>query len=231
MGHRLATVALAPVFILQGRRVRRTTPRLPEPTGAREGEAGEGTALRLLIVGDSAAAGVGADTQQEALSGRLVAALAADHRVTWSLVARTGATTASAHRLLMDRPTVTFDLAVVALGLNDVLARRPIARWLADMEALVETLRARHGVRRVLLSGVPPMHLFTALPQPLRWYLGATARRYDGALSRWARRTACEHLPLVVESAPGLLASDGFHPGPLSFERWATALAERIRAR
>jgi hypothetical protein len=33
------------------------------------------------------------------------------------------------------------------------------------------------------LSGLPPMHRFPALPQPLRWYIGSRARDFDRALA------------------------------------------------
>ena len=92
MRHLLATIALAPVLLAQGRHVRRTIPVLPEPSGSRQGVGGSGPLLRLLIVGDSAAAGVGARTQDEALSGRLVAGMQARCEVRWKLVAFTGAT-------------------------------------------------------------------------------------------------------------------------------------------
>lgn len=65
---------LGPLLLWQGRRVRATALRLPEAAGPRTAE---GSALRLLIVGDSSAAGVGAAHQDEALAGRLAQALAA----------------------------------------------------------------------------------------------------------------------------------------------------------
>lgn len=233
MGYGVATSALAPVLAVQARWVRRCVIPLPEPTGARQGIAGAGPDLRVLIVGDSAAAGVGVATQPEALSGRLVMELASRFRVTWALVARTGATTGGTARHLARRAvaaTERFDVAVLSLGGNDVMARRPLDRWLTDLDEVVTLLRARYGVRRLLVSGLPPMHLFTALPQPLRWYLGASARRADRALARWAAaREGCEHVPLALEAGAGLLAPDGLHPGPALYGRWAAELAVRLR--
>ena len=52
--------ALAPLLVAQALRTRRVTPRLPEAAGERSGTQGEGPRLRLLVLGDSAAAGVGA---------------------------------------------------------------------------------------------------------------------------------------------------------------------------
>jgi hypothetical protein len=68
VGYLLATFGLGPLLIAQALRVRRNVVRLEEPPGARSGSEGAGAPLRLLITGDSAAAGVGARTQEEALS-------------------------------------------------------------------------------------------------------------------------------------------------------------------
>lgn len=233
MGYRTTSIALAPLFFLQGWRVRRTVPRLQEPPGARDGMRGSGPPLRLLIVGDSASAGVGAATQDEALSGRLAEELASTFRVEWMLIARSGATTAGTARHLARRSPEdcrAFDVAVVSLGGNDVMSGRPMSRWLIDMEHVVTLLRDRFAVRRVLVSGLPPIHSFTALPQPLRWHLGRAARLFDRALADWvARQPDCAHVPLDRPGSEKLMGPDGLHPGPQAFRLWAEALAERIR--
>ena len=235
-----AKLALAPVLVAQGRRVRRAALRLPEAQGDRQGAHGHGPRpTRLLLVGDSAIAGVGADHQRDALAGQLGARLAerlgADvHRVEWRLVARSGVDTAEATALLDAAwsdlgDTLRADVAVVGVGVNDVTGQLPPDRWLRDVEALVDRLRGRHGARCVILCGLPPMHLFPALPQPLRWYLGACARGHDRALRDWAagRVGVCVHgFPLSTDRT--LMAVDGFHPGPAGYRAWAASLAERV---
>lgn len=239
---RAAALPLAPLLLWQGRRVRREAMKLPEAQGVREGLAGAdrfGRPLRLLVLGDSSAAGVGAATQDEALAGRLLAELSATVRrpVRWKLVARSGASTAEALALLEAEPAETFDVAVVALGVNDVTALRPAARWLADVERTCGVLHRRHGVRRVLWSGLPPMHRFPALPQPLRGVIGLHARGLDGALARWcARRGAlarprARHVPLPAMTEASLIAQDGFHPGPRAYALWARALVPHLLRR
>jgi len=71
---------LAPLLWLQARHVRRVTPRMPEPSGRRTGATGSGRLVRLLVAGDSGAAGVGAPTQDQALCGQFVRRLS--HRRT-----------------------------------------------------------------------------------------------------------------------------------------------------
>jgi lysophospholipase L1-like esterase len=116
----LAKIFLGPVLLAQGLYTRRVTPRLPEAEGERQGEVGSGDILRLLIVGDSAAAGVGALTQAEALSGRLVEHLADDYRVSWKLWARTGLDSQGLLELLEQHAPEPFDVALLSIGVNDV---------------------------------------------------------------------------------------------------------------
>ena len=229
MAHRIATLALGPLLFLQGLHVRRTTPRLPEPAGLRRGEAGQGAPLRLLVTGDSAAAGVGATVQAEALAGRLVEALAAHYRVRWELVATTGHTTADTLRVLQALPAERFDIAVTSLGVNDVTALHGTRRWLREQAALADLLRSKFGVRRVLLSALPPVHRFPALPQPLRWYLGARARHFNRTLAAWAATSAaCTFTAMDYPLQPALMAADGFHPGPGAYTLWGQHLAAEI---
>lgn len=225
----VAKWTLGPLLLFQGGRVRRTTSVLPEPAGAREGSVGEGVALRLLVLGDSAAAGVGAPTQEAALAGRIVAGLRDRFRVEWRLVARTGATTSSTIRHLERIEPFPTDVVVTSLGVNDVTGDVGVADFLALQGQLHALLRQRFGARLILASGIPPMDRFPALPQPLRWYLGARARELDRALARsLPDGEGSEHLPLAGELDGAHMAADGFHPGPAVYSAWGAAAAARI---
>lgn len=179
----LAKILLGPLLLVQGLYTRRVTPRLPEAEGERQGEAGSGDVLRLLIVGDSAAAGVGAATQGEALSGRLVERLAEDYQVSWKLWARTGLDSQGLLELLEQHAPEPFDVALLSIGVNDVTSSLTLDQWLARQQRLMALLCDTFAVKQVVVSPLPPMHLFPALPQPLRWFLGFRARRFNARLA------------------------------------------------
>lgn len=222
----------APLLVAQGAWVRRVTPKLPEAEGPREGRRGDGASLRLLIAGDSSAAGVGADHQDRALAGRLADALARRGRaVHWRLVARTGVDARELAGLLDECPPGEFDVALLVVGVNDVTGRRSASAWRRDLDALRARLAAGAPGAPVVASGLPPMHRFPALPQPLRAYLGARARAFDAALAHWAAETPrTVHRPLPDMTDPAMAASDGFHPGPGAYAAWGMDLAPVIDA-
>ena len=197
-------------MIVQGLRVRRVTPRLPEPPGPRSGTSGTGMPLRLLIAGDSAAAGVGAEHQAGALSGAVVDALQHDYRVSWALHARTGLRTAGVIALLETVEASDFEVALLSVGVNDVTAFTSTGKWLGQQ-------------RR---------HAFPALPEPLRGYLGARAQLLNEALAHFAAADAsCEIVLPTLPMDPALMAADGFHPGPLAYREWGRCAAGIIQRR
>lgn len=232
---RALLVLLAPVLLAQGRHTRAVTPRLPEPPGPRAGRAGQGPVLRLLIAGDSAAAGVGAAHQHAALSGRLAASLAPHFDLHWQLTAQTGYTTRDLLQKLAQQPPQRFDAVVLSLGVNDVTSPLRTQAWLAQQRALVGLLRQRFGAPHLVLTRVPPMHRFSALPQPLRQLLGWRAQGFNDALAvalcAWPEAAGCELLHVTPPTTPDALATDGFHPGEATYRQWADDVAQCIRAR
>ncbi len=232
LGYLLATLGLGPILVAQALRARRDVVRLDEPPGARSGSEGAGAPLRLLIAGDSAAAGVGAPTQQQALSGQLVAQLRPDFRVDWKLVARTGHTVRDVTEQLRALSPERFDVAVVSIGVNDATGRTASAKWIDRQATLIELLKSQFGVAHVLLSSLPPMHVFPALPQPLRWYLGMRAQQLNALLQAIAEADAvCEFLQIDFPFERNYMAADGFHPSATAYSAWAAVAARAIRAR
>ncbi|GAB4475691.1 MAG: SGNH/GDSL hydrolase family protein [Burkholderiaceae bacterium] len=230
-----AKIALGPLLLWQAQRVRRDTPRLPVAAGAPAGEAGSGAPLRLLVIGESTAAGVGAAHHGEALAGELAVRLARrlGRRVLWRVLGENGATARRALRVLEAADTAPADLAVVALGVNDVLEQTRAARWQSVMAALVARLHARTGAREVILLEVPPLARFPALPRPLRDVLGADARRLDARLARIAarpdaREPRVRHYRFAFDGAREFFARDGFHPSARGYARWAELIAARL---
>jgi lysophospholipase L1-like esterase len=221
---------LGPILLAQGKNLRKTMPVLPEPPGDRSGVRGQGQPLRLLIAGDSSAAGVGADHQDDALLGHVLAGLGEDFRVEYRLVAATGSTTRGTVRRLNNLPAEDFDVAVTALGANDSTRLVSVKDFLASQTELLDLLKEKFNVGAVVCSGLPPMHLFPAMPQPLRWVIGRRAKALDHALRQWLPAHPHGHfLKSDYTLDPQFMATDGFHPGPEVYRMWGEAVSRHIR--
>ena|ERR1035437_3895843 len=227
----LLLAILWPVLWQQGRHMRRVTPRLPEATGARSGRSGQGPRCRVLMAGDSGAAGVGVSTQDEALCGQLVQSLSQHYTVEWLLVAANGLDSPGLVALLEQLPAFTFDVVVLSIGANDVTCLCSPQKWLQWQNQLAVVVQARFAPSLLVHSGVPPMHACMALPQPLRWFMGIWAHEMNRLLAVLLgsniQRTM--HLHPASTTSTGM-SVDGIHPSANGYRTWADGLSRHILA-
>lgn len=217
--------------------MRRTAIHLPEAPGQRQGlisARNVGPELSLLFVGDSTMAGVGASEQTAALPC-LTATLLAKRlarTVRWQIMARSGVNTDQALSLVVGTNHLPTDVLITSLGTNDVISQIPPHEFVEAYEKLVDTWRSHEPTAVVFISGLPPLHLTPAFPQPLRWFFGRYARLLDEHLQQWAasKLNVC-YLSLQWASQRGQLAADGFHPGEGLYKAWAELLAIQIADR
>ncbi|RQR33739.1 SGNH/GDSL hydrolase family protein [Burkholderia sp. Bp8994] len=226
---------LGPILVIQARRLRRTALRLPEAAGPRCGREGSREALqpalRILVVGDSSAAGVGVDDQVQALAQPVAKMLAIKlgRPVTWQLVAKSGVNTEESLALLRQSELQPADFLVTALGTNDVTSQRSPRQFLQDYRRLVEEVRRRTGAFGLVATGLPPLRILPAAQHPLRWYLGRYAASLDRTLRRWiSQDAAARYISLDWAAKPLEMARDRFHPGAGQYRCWAELVSEQI---
>lgn len=225
-------LTLGPLLWLQGRYVRCVTPQLPEPPGPRQGATGDGPPMRLLVVGDSAAAGVGAGSQDRALCGQLINRLCRHRTIEWRVLAINGLDTPGLIRLLESHPLQKYDVVILSIGVNDVTGLCPPDKWIRLQEKLASLIEVHFSPGLLIHSALPPMHRFTALPHPLRWLMGRWAMEMNRQLAaslppEQTRRII--YWPFGRDGAESDgLASDGFHPGPGGYAVWAEGLSRLI---
>lgn len=234
---------LLPVYWYQAKQTKKSMVRLPEPDGERTGtlllDACRQQICRLMILGDSATAGVGVAHQQTALSGRLMHHLGNQHhakrlqRIEWQLHATTGHTSFDILKRLYTLPASPIDIAIVSIGVNDVLKNTPITRWQQQLQAIITLLTRKFAVKQVLFTSVPPMQMMPHLPTPLNRLLGNQAHKLDQSLQQICQqhKMAC-HLPIDFAKIDlprhQLFAKDGFHPSAVTYDIWAKAISKQL---
>lgn len=197
-----------------------------------------GDPVDLLLLGDSIAAGLGAELPRETFGARLAKKLA--KRTERAVRLRTAAVVGSESRVLAEQieslPVgYRADVAVIVVGGNDVTHRVPVAESVAHLRAAIRELQA-HGTA-VVVGTCPDIGAVRPVPQPLRT-LGSRASR---ALAQAQREAALELGawvvtlgdvvgPFFVANPDEMFSLDQFHPSALGYKRTAAAVLPSVLA-
>lgn len=191
------------------------------------------TPLRLALLGDSLAAGVGASTRADTLGPLLVADLAAagvpaEHRVFAVSGARS---TALAGQVAAAGAWP--QLAVVVVGANDLTHFVPVAEAVADLAAAFGVLRAAGA--EVVLVPAPDLSVVAHVPPALRDLARAASEGLRNAQVRAAAAAGVRVADTAAASAvfardPAMFSADRFHPSSAGYRLVAGAVAPTVRA-
>lgn len=229
---RTATLALIPALVIQGSRVKKNKIRLPEAEGAREGITGQGQTLSLLILGDSAAAGVGVAHQNDALLGAVISALQHQYQVHWRLEAQSGDTTSQVIQKTKKLVNQKYDVVVTSVGVNDVTRLMSAQTWIKQQQHFYQLIQAKFQPELIIATGVPPMHLFPALPNPLSWLFGQYAKQMNLQLEKMiAQQEDMQWIEYDIRKYQSMnleMAKDGFHPSKEIYQIWGKEVSDRI---
>lgn len=228
-----ALTALAlPVLVVQGRRLRHTVPRLSEAAGT-AGTFGDGAVrCRVVVVGDSVAAGQGVHRGQDTIAGALATLLAGDGAAEWAIHARGGLDAAQVRQRLQAAgdDLAVADVVVLSVGVNDLKALHSVARWRNELGALLDHLRGAAPRAQVVMLGMPPLEMFPALPRPLRDVLGLRGRMLDAVARELATSSGVGYVTLDPSALDGAhaFADDGFHPSATTHASMAEAVVRLL---
>lgn len=197
-----------------------------------------GAPVELLLLGDSLAAGLGAERRKDTLGGRLAKGLARQlHRPvrlhTGAIVGSESSALAGQLDALPDgyRPHV----AVIVVGGNDVTHRVPVAESVAHLESAIADLRRRGAA--VIVGTCPDLGALRAVPQPLRTLGARVSRQLALAQTAAAARAGAASVdlrravgPMFLDDPDGMFSLDRFHPSALGYRRTAEALLPAVAA-
>jgi lysophospholipase L1-like esterase len=232
LGAAAVPVAFAAVLAVEVQ-LARTGPDLPDdaPLDHDGRVGGDGVALRVVWLGDSTAAGVGANAATDALPQRVARAL--DRPVDLTVLAVSGDRVADVvhdqvGRLAELRP----DIVLVSIGANDVVHLTSRARFRSGYDRLVASIP--DGALVVLL-GVPDMGAPPRLAQPLRAIAGHRGRTLDRVVKSVARAVDAVYVNIAGETGPTMrsdtaryFAEDRYHPSGAGYGVWSDAVLRQL---
>ncbi|WP_434616523.1 SGNH/GDSL hydrolase family protein [Arthrobacter sp. A5] len=195
-----------------------------------------GATIRLAVLGDSNALGVGASRRSQTIPALLARGLSAKaaRPVILDNVAVSGAESrdlAAQIGLLTGIPDVT----VILVGGNDVMQLRSIPASAALLASAIRHLQSQGG--QVVVGTCPDMGTIQALVPPLRFIAGWYSRVLAVAqtfvvLRAGGRAVAIGGMlgPQFLENPGQMFATDHFHSSPLGYARAARLLLPSVCA-
>jgi lysophospholipase L1-like esterase len=204
-----------------------------------------GRPVELLVLGDSIAAGLGADRRKDTLGARLAKGLARrlGRPVRLRTAAIVGSETSALAQQIDDLPDgYLADVAVIVVGGNDVTHRIPVSVSAEHLRTAIVRLRERGTP--VVVGTCPDLGALRPVPQPLRTLGSQMSRQLAAAQAAVAERSGATAVSLrravgavFFERPDEMFGVDRFHPSALGYRRTAEALlpvvidAVRIRER
>lgn len=198
---------------------------------------GAGTSIRLAVLGDSAAAGLGAERPEDTMGALLASALSevSGRTVTLSNHAVVGAQTkdldAQVDRAMWTRPHI----AVIMVGANDVTHLIP--RHLSARRLREAVHRLRDAGTEVVMATCPDLGTIKPVPQPLRTLMRRRSRQLAAAQSRATIGEGGRAVALGARLGPEfderpdvMFAEDRFHPSTDGYAAAAQALLPEVIA-
>ena len=221
-----------PLYVWQGLAVRRNSvrqgPPIPQKVAAAKGA---GEPLRILLVGDSSAAGVGTKDINLSLGGQLVQHICArsGRPVEIRIVGCNSATSGQIRDYVL--PHIEFapyTHVILNIGINDAKNFHTQGRFYREFGTLLYGLNTRFPDARIIWSGVLDMATVPALPSPLNKILGIRSR----LLMRCGRTLCAERMAEIPDGewdpSAENFSDDGFHASAKGYRQWAQILAEYL---
>jgi lysophospholipase L1-like esterase len=213
-------------------------PEAPPPGSSGDyGDGYSGEPLRMVLIGDSTAAGLGADLPAQTPGALLAGGLADILRrpVRLHNFAVVGALSCDLYPQLDWAVDTRPDVAVVLVGGNDVThaVRPPVAA--EHLTAVVRRLRAAGA--EVVVGTCPDLGTIRPFRQPLRWMCRRWSREIAAAQTVAAVQAGARTVSLADLLGPEFLAapdemfsSDHFHPSPAGYAKASAAILPTVAA-
>lgn len=240
----IISLPLIPLLIIQGKKIRKEVPRLPEakkPQGFIK--TNELKTLKILAIGESTIAGVGVNIHENGFTGALAKEIARKKNISvlWKVYAKSGYTARQINKRLVPKIAETnADLIVIGLGGNDAFKLNSPTLFLLNVNALIKKIQKKFPTTPIYFANMPPIKEFPAFTKTIKFVIGNLVEIFGErlykkvkkkrgvyfnkkiiTLKKWAKKY---DLPEDVN----IYFSDGVHPSQKAYELWGKDMAKFI---
>jgi lysophospholipase L1-like esterase len=235
-----AGAVLTGLLVGQAMLARRTIPAAEAPPPRCDGRYGtehDGEPITLTVLGDSSAAGYGADVPRNTPGGLLAAGLAEQLRRPVSLhcLAVVGAESRTLEPQVERALEIGPDVAVILVGGNDVTHRRPVEESVHHLVKAVQALKENGA--DVVVGTCPDLGTIQPIQPPLRWMARRLSRQLAAGqtvavVEAGGRTVSLGDLlgPAFAAEPDRMFSRDRFHPSSDGYAMAAAALLPTVIA-
>lgn len=235
---------LLPIMYLQGKKIRKNTPKLPEarnPRGYIKTNAEK--TLKILAIGESTIAGVGVDFHENGFIGSLAKEISekTNSSILWRVYAKSGYTAKLVRKRIVPKiEDSNADIIVIGLGGNDAFNLNSPEIWMLNINLLIKDLKRKFPKTPIYFTNMPPIKEFPAFTTIIKFVVGNLVEILGKRLYRKVKNKKNVHFNnkiitidtwkerYQIEGDFTTFFSDGVHPSKLTYQIWGKDMATFI---
>lgn len=192
--------------------------------------------VTYLVLGDSTAAGVGAD-YDHGIAMSTTRELSRTRQVTMHNISVSGARIKEVLDGQLPRAAaIRPDLVLLSVGANDVTHLTSVRSMRASVREIVKRLRSTNPDVAIVITGSPDMGSPPRIPRLLRGLASCRTKQVNRMFVAEAERLHLTFAPIAAETGPlfrrdrSLFAADRFHPNERGYATWTAVLNRALAA-
>ena len=190
----------------------------------------DNTSLSLLVLGDSTAYGVGANSSADSVPALFANYINATHVENLSV---SGAKVQDLKSQLQKAKLKKYDYILIQIGGNDIVARNDVGVITNELQDTYKILPESKQIIHICCGDVGTT---TIMPWFVRGYYTKKTLAYHAAFEKLDTDDNVTYINLYdtkdkdpfVKSPELYLAADGFHPSTIGYEYWFSKIKEAI---
>lgn len=227
----IAVAALLLIIVVEFLYIRYTGENVPAPEIPREPQVyGNGEPLMYVVMGDSTSIAQGS-AYENGFAVQSAKHLAKDRQVTLINTGISGATAKTVRADQLEK-AVTYkpDVVLLAVGANDVTHRTNFDAAKADLQAIVDGLRASNPGVVIVFTRSPAVDAVNRFPIGAKQLIRRQVDNFNRSLEPFIADNKLVLAPVAEQTRqaflddPTLLAADKFHPNDRGYALWTPVI-------
>ncbi|MFC0261071.1 SGNH/GDSL hydrolase family protein [Fontibacter flavus] len=223
-------IPFSPILIQLGKNLRKNITRLT-PFSEAIVHKSHSAKSKILIIGESTAAGVGASSVEKTISSQVFHQLKKAHDI-YNL-GKNGLRAFQLKKLYTKgnpEDLTKIDIVIILIGANDCFNFTSPGKFQSALSEFLEEITSIGSVKKIIIPTIPPVNQFPAIPSLIRFFLGWHRSILAREILHLKTKFSLVDFENSSEKFPkNFFAPDGIHPSDLGYELLAKQISDKIQ--